>query len=258
MTWIEKFKDVLKEIDTFKAGSNGNYVVFRGQSNFNWHLDTSLKLAESKFKREYYFEYNLYFDFITNAKGYINNQMRSWEIITEMRHYGLPVRVLDWTESLNAALYFAIKDSRVNQNYSERTADAALYILDPFHLNEITLGENRVYNPLDPSFVDFEDIFFDGDLPAKFRNKLNDPFAVIMPRRTERISAQKGLFTVQGLNNKSIDKIPRLKKTFLKISLDKQFFVEIDKYLNVTGMNHFSIYPDFEGLAMFLKEEYNI
>jgi hypothetical protein len=258
MSWIKKLGEILKMVDDFKSSSIGNYVVFRGQANVNWNLDTTLKLAESKIKREYYFEYDLYFDFITNAKGYINNQMHSWEIITEMRHFGLPVRILDWTESLNAALYFAIKDSKINQNYSDRKDDAALYILDPFALNSITLKENRIYNPLEKSFVDFENIFFDKKIPAVIKNKFKDPFSVIMPRRTERISAQKGLFTVQGINNKSIDKIDRLKLTFRKINIEKKYFEQINSYLDLTGISHFTIYPDFEGLAMFLKEVYNI
>lgn len=257
-SWNSRLEEITQEIKEFKAISMDNYIVFRGQSNYTWSLTPSLFVAQqkSKWNKEKLddIEYNIYFDFITNAKGYINNQMRSWEILVEMRHFGLPVRVLDWTENLNAALYFAIIDSKVNQNFNERKVDASLFVLDPFNLNSKTIKNPRIFNPLDRCFFDFEDAIFENNIPNEFKGKLNNPFAIIIPRRTDRIFAQKGLFTVQGFNNKCIDEIRMLQKTFKKIKIEKKYFGEIAEYLEISGVNHFSIYPDFQGLAMYIKE----
>lgn len=36
----------------------------------------------------------------------------SWETLTTMRHIGIPTRLLDWTESLNTSLFFALEELR--------------------------------------------------------------------------------------------------------------------------------------------------
>ncbi|HET6989973.1 MAG TPA: FRG domain-containing protein, partial [Bacteroidia bacterium] len=238
------------------------YFVFRGQSHYTWHLLPSLYVAEKKKKWTKedleVNEFNIYFDFVTNGKGYINNSMKSWEVLMEMRHFGLPVRVLDWTESFNAALYFAVIDSKVSQKFDKRKEDAAIFVLDPYVLNEFSLEESRIFNPLEKNFIDFFEVFLDGQVSQKFNKKLDNPFSIIIPRMSERIYAQQGLFTVQGFNNKCIDEIPGLEHCFRKIKIEKKYFQEIKEYLEFSGVNHFSIYPDFEGLAKDIKEGYGL
>ena len=261
-SWNRKLEEIMKQIDSFKKKSMDNYIVYRGQSDFGWSLTPSLYVAQQNCGWNNYDleekEFNIYFDFVTNAKGYINNSMKSWEILVEMRHFGLPVRVLDWTESLNAALYFAVIDTKVNQKFSDRKEDAVIYLLDPFALNDKTLGDPKIYNPLDKRFFEFEDAILEKDVPKRYKNKLNNPYAIIMPRRTDRIFAQKGLFTVQGFNNKDIDKIAKLKPTYSKIIIEREYFKDIANYLEVSGVNHFTMYPDFQGLSMYIKEYYKL
>lgn len=260
-SWNTRLEEITNEVRAIRSTAPENYVVFRGQSNYDWHLTPSLYVAQkncgwSDSDREV-FEYNIYFDFITSGKGYITNNMSSWEILVEMRHFGLPVRVLDWTEGLNMALYFAIIDSKVNQDFSKRVNDAALFVLDPYTLNEKTMKVNRIYNPLDKNFFDFEDVVLEGE-KHKFSNKIMEPYAIIMPRRSERIIAQRGLFTVQGMNDKCLDEINKLKSVYKKIRIEKEFFPEIAEYLETSGLNHFTVYPDFQGLAMSIKEYYKL
>ena len=52
----------------------------------------------------------------------------SW--LTLMQHYGLPTRLLDWSESPLVALYFALSSDE------DAKADAAVWVLNPMKLNK--------------------------------------------------------------------------------------------------------------------------
>lgn len=58
----------------------------------------------------------------------------SW--LTLMQHYGLPTRLLDWSESPLVALYFALSSDE------DAKADAAVWVLNPMKLNKKWVMEN--------------------------------------------------------------------------------------------------------------------
>jgi hypothetical protein len=77
-------------------------------------------------------------DFIRRALSLTHRKPDNpWEWYFLMQHYGVPTRLLDWTESALVGLYFAIKN---NQGYH----DAAVWVLDPWVLNKRVVGREEV------------------------------------------------------------------------------------------------------------------
>jgi hypothetical protein len=56
-----------------------------------------------------------------------------------MQHYRLPTRLLDWSESILLATYFAVND--------KPDKPGVLWALSPFVLNEDQFWKKQIFNP---------------------------------------------------------------------------------------------------------------
>ncbi len=101
-------------------------VWYRGQSDVKWDLKPSF----SRLKKPPS-EMSLIKRFKQNADLLLNKQIKEnidWLFL--MQHYGVPTRLLDWSESPLVAIYFAVI-SKKNMN-----KDGALWLLLPNELNK--------------------------------------------------------------------------------------------------------------------------
>jgi hypothetical protein len=239
---MKNWHDILAEVEN-KIHTN-DILFFRGQNKMSWLLKPGLgrmglSFAEIKDK-----EQRLFYDFRNFSGSLLPENQNPWQTIFWMQHYGLPTRLLDWTASFGAALYFAVKGAN---------EDAAVWILDPCALNEkFYKGKYNLYNSDDlPSNYNYQDVFID--------EKLKFPASVIAlaPERYHpRLFHQGAYFTLHRDLEKGLEEI--CPSALWKIEIPFRLFPEAKTFLELAGINEFLLFQDLDGLSRHLKILHNV
>lgn len=161
-----------------------------------------------------------------------------------MQHYGVPTRLLDWTESPLIALYFAVENE-------ENDDDGAFWILNPLMLNK----EARISRPSEPAFIpSFEDEILEPY--ANLKDGVQDvyPIATIATRNNIRIQAQQGVFTIHHhAKPLAIDQISDGRHAE-KVVIPQASKNEIKKQLKLLGISKFQLFPEMSSIGDLIKE----
>lgn len=133
-----------------------------------------------------------------------------WSLLFSMQHYGAPTRLLDWTENLFVAAYFASQPYTSSEE-QEAAGDGrpALWTLDPVAWNGRVLehidADLGILTTSDPEIKNWEPRSTAEDLAAARRNR--QPIALYGIHNSPRIVAQRGTFTIAGSLTDSMEAI---------------------------------------------------
>lgn len=147
-------------------------------------------------------------------------QRTSWEVLAEMRHHGVPTRLIDWTEALSVAIFFAVrnvrellevywaKDRDNQRNWFEPpiTEDPCVWILNPYLLSLYATGAERssIWDfSFDEGFDYYENFIRGRDGQVSWPYQF--PIPIYAPWKDLRIAAQQGVFTVHGTDPRPLD-----------------------------------------------------
>ncbi|MBI2517498.1 MAG: FRG domain-containing protein [Opitutae bacterium] len=213
---------------------------FRGHDNAKWKLCPSalryrkvptrhkaiLSLAEFRRIQEYR---------LNKAPG----PKETFKWLQLAQHYGLPTRLLDWTQSLTTALYFACQDHRV---------DGMVFAIKPRDLNRMSLEQNTV-DVLDPE-EHAETIQKYLDLGPDERVGGLRTVAVRPAWNSDRIIMQQGMFTLHG-EQFALDK--KQARSLIGLPILKEFKLQLLHQLERVGTGEMFIFPEPEHVCNHLK-----
>ncbi|WP_432709863.1 FRG domain-containing protein [Pedobacter sp.] len=157
-----------------------------------------------------------------------------WDYLTLGQHFGLPTRLLDWSNNALTALWFATGES--NSYTLKNEPDAVVWILMAHH------------EDIEPDM----ETLYPFDVPS---------MKIIRPRIIkQRINNQSGLFSISSsrdvLEKRAINELDSFKDKLVKVKIASEKLMEIRTDLNTLGVNAFTIFPELEGLCNYLQWRY--
>jgi hypothetical protein len=235
-------------------------VWFRGVG------DNSLGLVPGAYWRNPCDEFSLLLSFEAMVPSFVGRQPADrWEWYYLAQHYGLPTRLLDWTESALAAVYFALSTAQEGKT-------PCVWVMLPGCLNRLTHLQDRtlIFVPGGRPDIDawlppkcgrgkpIVDIDSSDDLKSN-----QYPIAIFPRRYNPRIVAQRGTFTVHGTEETGIDQllvemangepVPMLRLD-LRVADPAQGLRD----LRALGVDKPSLFPEPQSIAEDLKSSYGV
>lgn len=190
-----------------------------------------------------------------------------WDWYVTMQHYGIPTRLLDWTESPLVALFFAVADTRGDD-------EPGVWLLDPFEFNRATFGWEAGH-VLDTTHDDlaawlplairarattFTPARALGDVPRDDRTNAW-PVAIAGRHGTARSRAQRGTFTVHGVEPAAIDEhvlrtqgLDRARIDVIRVA--PRAVGQLQRELRQLAFTRSLLFPEPENLAADLRAMY--
>ena len=212
-------------------------VWYRGHSDESWMLTPSLLRYEDWENKEK----ELFLEFTKTASRLFDNRGTDWETLFDMQHYWVPTRLLDWTSVMGVAIAFILHNDYIDSK------DSALFVMDPTALNRLSGREEVINIPEDKNF-DYKTIYWD-----KRPFRVEKPLAIRPPQQSERLRAQKGVFTVHGTIEGGFEETAN--ECFRKIILPSEAKEEAKDFLKWANLDEYTIYPDIVGMAHHIKRK---
>lgn len=234
---IRNVADYLRIIKTYKdenheKGNNEDFL-FRGQSG---DLPLIPKIGRLKLKGDLLLTERLLLEEFKRTNPLLigsKHPYDDWDFLTLGQHYGLPTRLLDWSNNALTALWFATEENTCGT--PERSHSIVWILMADTNDFDLRIEETHPF-----------------DIPV---TKIFRPRII-----RQRINNQSGVFSIQPSSeieqHCELDKTDSFSKKVLKVKIPIESFSEIRSDLNTLGVNAFTLFPDLEGLCAHLQWRY--
>lgn len=268
---VSEFLDLVRKIHIDWTGEPSGAragdppVVYRGHRDVSWKLIPGIaRLPINRFmplicsgRRDKSIERGLFVLFKQHSAALAPEWVWTgdaptvgWRFLLLARHHGLPTRLLDWSESPLAALFFAVegpseackgRDGRCDHCDGSGYHDSVVHVLhgiDPCALERLAEETENHYPPI---------------------YGYNALAMVRPPSMHPRIVGQAGMFTVAKDPTQPIESgkyedkngyiMVKMSSIGIKSNLREEFQTSLDRI----GINRRTLFPDMDGIGRFLE-----
>lgn len=239
---------------------------FRGHEKSDWQLIPSI-LRNGNQRHE--FQLTKRFRLLAPGFGVDipTDRLDQWLFV--MQHNLAPTRLLDWSESLNTAVFFACVDW-IKQRDIEKCSDGAVFALNPIFLNQhvldicdfpVTWVQNRVLQTIKFAFGTQDEPVTGPS--GNLISYLQSPVAIFPSTVHGRMRAQKACFTLHGTDHRDMRRIFRddgwnAAEMLVEYAIPRDQKPQLADELGLAGITYSTIFPDLEGLTSDLKFQFRI
>ncbi len=171
------------------------------------------------------------------------NDGPSWVFL--MQHYGLPTRLLDWTDSPLIALYFAVKDSTADDE------DGVVWGLMPTDLNQAQINSKGIMGTGNPPVRKvFANVWKSSD------KKIEAPeiIAINTQHVDVRQMVQASQFTVHG-SESAMTELQNAETFLISITVPGTVKSAFRQILKLFHLNDSYLFPDLDHLARQIQSQ---
>lgn len=240
----EQITNIAELVAAVTACSNvfGTTIWWRGHTKLSWQLRPRV------FRDEYdgiAYEKNAVARFIQKAPTRYPNcpaMDRASEWLYLMQHYGVPTRLLDWSESALVAAFFAVRDPNFD------TEDAAIWAVAAALLNKEQCDQKGFVSPTSEAARKvFSDAFHGGD------EEPTRPIIALHSQEIDlRMMVQHSASTIHG-SREAIEDLPNKEKFLTRFVIPAAAKPQFRGMLKALGFSTTTLFPDLEHLAKDIR-----
>ncbi len=244
---VRTIDELLQFVNSLYA-QHGHRLWYRGEEQADLTLVPSIQRSQKRLDAERYITNEFYI----RAKQILaaapeKHNYASW--VSLMQHYGLPTRMLDWSDSALTAIFFATETYRETPD-----TDACVWVLAPGLLNEREGFGNCIY-PIDADTT--QEMLLPAFKHAHHNPELRDRILACSSTENDlRMYSQASNFTVHNSLRRLEDICDDNMLYKIIIPRDrKKYFIDS---LRVLGITESTVYPDLDHISSDLRDSYGI